>query len=74
MACKAHFSPSANHCRDIYLIQKLVGLGENDGVQINVVVTQMFYLMGVWPGIYAALLLPSAKSGKKVRLQRPTGA
>jgi hypothetical protein len=41
-------------------------LGVDDGVQINAVFTQLFFIMGLWPAIYAALLIPSARSGNKV--------
>ncbi len=44
---------------------KLTGLGENDGVQVNAVFTAICLMMGVWPCIYSALLIPSARSGNK---------
>jgi hypothetical protein len=47
----------------MYFLEKLSGLGVNDGVQINAVFTQLFLIMGLWPCIYAALLIPSARSG-----------
>ena len=47
-------------------MQKLCGLG-SDNVPINAVFTQLFNIMGVWPAIYTAILVPSAKSGNKVR-------
>lgn len=52
--------------RDSYFLEKLVGLGENDGVQLNVIVQQLFLLMGVWPLVYTALLIPSGKSDNGV--------
>ena len=60
-------SPNQTPFRDTYFLEKLVGLGANDGVKINTVFTQLFFIMGIWPGVYACLLLPSAKSGNKVR-------
>lgn len=60
-------SPNQTPYRDMYFLEKLSGLGENDGVQVNAVFTQLFFMMGLWPAIYAALLIPSARSGNKVR-------
>ena len=59
-------SPNQTPYRDMYFLEKLSGLGVNDGVQINAVFTQLFFVMGLWPCIYAALLIPSARSGNKV--------
>ena len=33
---------------------------------VNTVFTRLCWLMGVWPAVYASLLLPSARSGNKV--------
>ena len=49
----------------MYFLQKLAGLGEPDGVAINAVFTQLFFIMGIWPALYAALLIPSARSATK---------
>ena len=56
-------SPNQTPYRDMYFLEKLSGLGVNDGVQINAVFAQLFFIMGLWPCIYAALLIPSARSG-----------
>lgn len=61
-------SPNQTPYRDMYLLEKLSGLGADDGVAVNTVFTRLCWMMGVWPAVYAALLLPSAKSGNKVRL------
>ena len=61
-------SPNQTPYRDMYFLEKLTGLGVEDGVQINAVFTQLFFMMGLWPAIYAALLVPSARSGNKVRI------
>jgi hypothetical protein len=58
-------SPNQTPYRDMYFLQKLAGLGEPDGVAINAVFTQLFFVMGLWPAIYAALLIPSARSATK---------
>ena len=52
----------------MYFLEKLLGIGANDGVAVNAVFTRLCWLMGVWPAVYASLLLPSAKSGNKVLL------
>ncbi|KAK9918857.1 hypothetical protein WJX75_007539 [Coccomyxa subellipsoidea] len=59
-------SPNQTPYRDMYFLEKLTGLGVDDGVQINAVFTQLFFMMGLWPAIYAALLIPSARSGNKI--------
>ena len=56
------FSPNGTPFRDEYFVRKLVGLGEADGVAINTVFTSLFNAMGVWPAVYAALLIPAARS------------
>ena len=50
----------------MYFLEKLLGLGVDDGVKVNTVFTRLCWLMGVWPAVYASLLLPTAKSGNKV--------
>lgn len=55
----------------MYFLEKLTGLGENDGVQVNVVFTAVCLMMGVWPCIYSALLIPSARSDNKASHQIP---
>ena len=62
-------SPNQTPYRDMYFLEKLTGLGENDGVQVNAVFTAICLMMGVWPCIYSALLIPSARSGNKASQQ-----
>ena len=59
-------SPNQTPHRDMYFLEKLLGLGVDDGVKVNTVFTRLCWLMGVWPAVYASLLLPTAKSGNKV--------
>lgn len=59
-------SPNQTPFRDGYFLEKLVGLGAEDGVPINTIVQQLFLIMGVWPLVYTALLIPSGKSGNGV--------
>lgn len=58
-------SPNQTPLRDSYFIEKFVGLA-NDEVPLNAVFTQLFYVMGVWPLIYTALLVPAGKSANGV--------
>ena len=46
---------------DAYLLRKFLNL-EDDGVSINVVFTSLFYIMGLWPLMYTALLIPAGKT------------
>lgn len=62
------FSPNQTPFRDQIFLEKLVGLGSNEGIEVNRVFFALFNLMGVYPAIYAAVLNPSAKSGNKVPL------
>ena len=52
--------------RDMYFLEKLVGLGVDDGVAINTIFTDIFLAIGITCTTYAQLLLPTAKSGNKV--------
>lgn len=61
-------SPTQSPVRDQYFIEKLVGIAEPGGPEINAVFTALFNIMGIWPAIYTALLVPSGKSGNKVGL------
>ena len=58
--------PNQTPLRDSYFLEKLVGLGVDDGVQLNIIVQQLFLIMGVWPLVYTQLLIPSGKSGNGV--------
>lgn len=46
---------------DSYLLRKFLNL-EDDGVSINTVFTSLFYVMGLWPLMYTALLIPAGKT------------
>lgn len=60
-------SPNQTPMRDSYFIEKLANLGEDDGVAMNTVLVSVFNLMGIYPIIYSALLIPSARSKNNVR-------
>jgi len=55
------WAPNQTPLRDQYFLEKFLNL-TNDGVSMNAVFTQLFYIMGVWPLIYTALLVPAGKS------------
>ena len=59
-------SPNQTPFRDRYFLEKLIGLGVEDGVPLNAIVQQLFLIMGVWPLVYTALLVPSGKSDNGV--------
>jgi hypothetical protein len=54
-------SPNQTPLRDQYFIEKVVGL-TSDSVPLNTVFYNLFFIMGIWPLIYTALLVPAAKS------------
>jgi len=54
-------APNQTPLRDQYFLEKFLNL-TSDGVALNAVFTQLFYIMGVWPLVYTALLVPAAKS------------
>jgi len=54
-------SPNQTPLRDQYFIEKVVGL-TSDAVPLNTVFYNLFFIMGIWPLIYTALLVPAAKS------------
>lgn len=60
----AVLAPAQTPYRDQYFIEKLVGLRSNDGFAINTILFCEFYIMGLWPVVYASLLLPSARNKK----------
>eukprot|EP00892_Ulva_mutabilis_P004609 jgi/Ulvmu1/251/UM001_0255.1 len=61
-------APNQTPLRDQYFIEKLVGLGVEDGVPLNPILVSIFFLMGVYPVILAALGTPSLRSANKVPL------
>lgn len=51
---------------DEEMLKTLLRLGDNPEMSINRVFTALFFVMGTWPGIYAALLVPTGRSGNRV--------
>lgn len=60
------YSPNQTPARDMIFLQRLVGLGEKDGFVVNPCFTALFNIMGIYPIIYSALLIPAGRSGNKV--------
>lgn len=54
-------APNQTPLRDQYFIEKFLNITD-DGVVLNQVFTALFYIMGIWPMIYSALLIPAGKS------------
>lgn len=67
----AEFIPSCL-CLCRYFIEKLVGLGVNDGVPLNPILVSVFLLMGIYPVILASLGTPSLRSANKVPFRTST--
>ncbi|QDZ20275.1 hypothetical protein HOP50_04g27920 [Chloropicon primus] len=61
------FAPNLATVTDRTLIQASLNMGiDEDGVVINRVFFALFNVLGLWPVIYASLLLPTGVSGNKV--------
>ena len=59
-------SPNQTPLRDQVFLEELVGLVK-DPEPLNRVFFCLFNIMGVWPAVFASLLLPSGKSANGVR-------
>jgi hypothetical protein len=59
-------SPNQTPYRDKIFIERLVGLGDKDGFTVTPVFQAVFNLMGVYPALYASILIPGARSESKV--------
>ncbi|KAK9840204.1 hypothetical protein WJX74_005416 [Apatococcus lobatus] len=61
------FSPNQTPLRDLYFIECLSFLQGLDGPsKVNAIFTGLFFTLGIFPAIYSALLIPSARSGNKI--------
>lgn len=58
--------PNQTPYRDQIFIERILGIGQQDGFKVNPVYVSVFCLMGVYPAIYASLLVPAARSENKV--------
>ncbi|KXZ48343.1 hypothetical protein GPECTOR_28g750 [Gonium pectorale] len=59
-------APNQTPYRDQIFIERIVGLGQKDGFVVNPVFVSLFNIMGIYPAIYAALLVPAGRSENKV--------
>ena len=57
-------SPNQTPVRDAAFISSLVNVGPD--ANVGPIFTALFNIMGVWPLVYACLLIPAAKSGNKL--------
>eukprot|EP00899_Mesostigma_viride_P022609 jgi/Mesvir1/3532/Mv12003-RA.2 len=55
-------APNQTPVRDEYFLKQLVGLYDNNGIPLNTILSSIFMLMGVYPAIYTALILPTGRS------------
>lgn len=58
------FSPNQTPTIDQFILLKLVGLKPDDPYQVNTIYTSVFNMMGIYPLVYASLLIPAARSNK----------
>ncbi|KAG2487273.1 hypothetical protein HYH03_014114 [Edaphochlamys debaryana] len=59
-------APNQTPYRDQIFIERILGIGEKDGFIVNPVFVGLFNIMGVYPAIYASLLVPAGRSENKV--------
>jgi len=55
-------APNFTPMRDEFFVKALVGVSGDAARDVNQIFRAVFNLMGVWPAVYMALLIPSAKS------------
>eukprot|EP00877_Chromochloris_zofingiensis_P013454 jgi/Chrzof1/8362/Cz03g07180.t1 len=58
------FAPNQTPVRDSIMLLKLIGQKAEEPYQVNAVFTALFNIMGIYPLIFAALLIPAARSNK----------
>ena len=61
-------APNQTPSIDAFVVQKLIGQKPDDPFQVNPVFEAIWNCMGLYPLIYAALLIPGARS-KRVRVE-----
>ncbi|EFJ48269.1 hypothetical protein VOLCADRAFT_60480, partial [Volvox carteri f. nagariensis] len=59
-------APNQTPYRDQIFLERILGIGENDGFIVNPVFVSLFSIMGIYPAIYASLLVPAGRSENKV--------
>ena len=46
----------------MYFLEKLLNLRGDDGVAMNAVLVSLWNIMGVWPAVYASILIPASRT------------
>ncbi|GIL53793.1 hypothetical protein Vafri_9425 [Volvox africanus] len=59
-------APNQTPYRDQIFIQRILGIGEKDGFIVNPVYVSIFNITGIYPAIYASLLVPAGRSANKI--------
>ncbi len=62
-------SPNQTPARDMLFLERLVNLKTDADVTVNSVFYGIFNIMGIYPALYACLLIPAARSENKVCAQ-----
>ncbi|XP_028779562.1 uncharacterized protein LOC114735946 [Neltuma alba] len=57
-------APNQTPTLDMYFLKKLLNLIGDDGFRMNEVIVSLWYVMGLWPLVYAMMLLPTGRSSK----------
>ena len=60
-------APNQTPYRDQIFIERILGIGQKDGYVVDPVFVGLFNIMGIYPAIYASLLVPAGRSENKVR-------
>ncbi|CAF1960064.1 unnamed protein product [Brassica oleracea var. botrytis] len=57
-----NLAPDQTPTQDLYFLKKLLNLKGDDGFRMNQILVGLWYIMGLWPVVYAMLLLPTGRS------------
>jgi hypothetical protein len=57
-----NLAPDQTPTQDLYFLKKLLNLKGDDGFRMNQILVGLWYIMGLWPLVYAMLLLPTGTS------------
>ncbi|KAF8111982.1 hypothetical protein N665_0069s0009 [Sinapis alba] len=57
-----NLAPDQTPTQDLYFLKKLLNLKGDDGFRMNQILVALWYIMGLWPVVYAMLLLPTGRS------------
>ncbi|KAG2423688.1 hypothetical protein HXX76_015078 [Chlamydomonas incerta] len=59
-------APNQTPYRDQIFIERILGIGQKDGYVVDPVFVGLFNIMGIYPAIYASLMIPAGRSENKV--------